>query len=206
MEKRRKAFVLAASLVGLADFKTNAQQNNDITKTQTLREVVASATRSEKNLMDVGRSLSVITNEQIKIPEQIVLLKFFRNKKGGHCRGGTKSRCFAKYFYQGANNNQTNILVDGIKISDSSSTDNAIDLSELSLVNIDRIEIVLGAHSTLYGSSAIGGVINIITTKNQSPGIHTNAELKAGTFGSGTSLLGENIDLKSTKSCISFIR
>ncbi|MBK8517093.1 MAG: TonB-dependent receptor plug domain-containing protein [Saprospiraceae bacterium] len=40
-----------------------------------------------------------------------------------------------------------------------------IDLSEISLANIDRIEIVRGSHSTLYGSSAIGGVINIITKK-----------------------------------------
>ena len=67
MEKRRKAFVLAVSLVGLTAFKTNAQQNNDTTKTQVLKEVVVvSATRSEKNPMDVGRSISVISYEQIK--------------------------------------------------------------------------------------------------------------------------------------------
>lgn len=67
---------------------------------------------------------------------------------------------------RGANSNHTVIMVDGMRLSDPSSVDNALDLGELSLTNIERIEIVRGAHSTLYGSSAIGGAVNIITKKN----------------------------------------
>lgn len=199
MEKRRKAFVLAVSLVGLTAFKTNAQQNNDTTKTQTLKEVVVSATRSEKNPMDVGRSISVISSEQIKNSGANSVAEILSQQEGIYIVGtGQNPGALQSIFTRGSNSNQTNILVDGVKISDPSSTDNAIDLSELSLANIDRIEIVRGSHSTLYGSSAIGGVINIITKKNQTPGIHTDAELKAGTFGSGTSLFGENIGLNYT--------
>lgn len=196
MEKRRKAFVLAVSLVGLTAFKTSAQQNNDTTKTQTLKEVVVSATRSEKNPMDVGRSISVISNEQIKNSGANTVAELLSQQEGIFIVGtGQNPGALQSIFTRGANSNQTNILIDGVKISDPSSTDNAIDLSELSLANIDRIEIVRGSHSTMYGSSAIGGVINVITKKNQSPGVHVDAELKGGTFGKGTSLFGQNVGL-----------
>ncbi len=199
MEKRRKAFVLAVSLVGLTAFRTNAQQNNDTTKTQTLNEVVISATRSENNPMEVGRSISVISNEQIKNSAANSLAEILSQQEGIYIVGtGQTPGTLQSIFTRGSNSNQTTILVDGMKISDPSSTDNSIDLSELSLATIDRIEIVRGSHSTLYGSSAIGGVINIITKKNQSPGIHANTILKAGAFGSGTSLFEESIGLNYT--------
>ncbi len=174
-------------------------QQVDTTKTMKLKPVTITTTRSEKNLMEVGRSVSVISNEQIKNSGANTIAELLSQQEGIFIVGtGQNPGQLQSIFTRGANNNQTTMLIDGVKISNPSSTDNAIDLSELSLSNIEQIEIVRGSHSTLYGSSAIGGVINIITKKNQTPGIHTDAEIKYGTFGSGTSLFGENVGLNYT--------
>jgi vitamin B12 transporter len=87
------------------------------------------------------------------------------------------------------------VMIDGIRITDPSTADNAIDLSEISLSNIERIEIVRGAQSSLYGSSAIGGVINIITKKGMTPGVHVDANVMGGTFGPKASVFTENLFL-----------
>jgi len=174
-------------------------QQVDTTKAVELKPVTVTATRSEKNPMEVGRSITVLSSDQIKSSGANTVSELLSQQEGIYIVGtGQNPGQLQSIFTRGANGNQTNILIDGVKISDPSSTDNAIDLSELSLANIERIEIVRGSHSTLYGSSAIGGVINIITKKNQTPGIHADAEIKSGTFGSGTSLFGENVGLNYT--------
>ncbi|KAB2844602.1 MAG: TonB-dependent receptor plug domain-containing protein, partial [Melioribacteraceae bacterium] len=70
--------------------------------------------------------------------------------------------------------------------------------AELSLANIQRIEIVRGSHSTLYGSSAIGGVINFITEKNMKPGLNADLNLQTGTFGEGSFDFTQNLLLNYT--------
>ena len=68
---------------------------------------------------------------------------------------------------RGADPNQVQVLVDGLRVK--SPTLGSADLSEISLDAIERIEIVRGPQSTLYGADAIGGVVNIITKKGQGP-------------------------------------
>ena len=66
---------------------------------------------------------------------------------------------------RGASSGRTLILLDGIPVSDPSMINNEFDLNLFSINDIERIEICKGAQSTLYGSDAIAGVINIITVK-----------------------------------------
>tara|TARA_B100000963_G_scaffold354827_1_gene371988 strand:+ start:6147 stop:7892 length:1746 start_codon:yes stop_codon:yes gene_type:complete len=70
------------------------------------------------------------------------------------------------YSIRGGRSKQVLILVDGIRVSDPSRIDDDFNLNFLNLANIESIEIIKGATSTLYGSSAAAGVINIITKKN----------------------------------------
>ena len=70
------------------------------------------------------------------------------------------------YSFRGGRSKQVLVLVDGIRVSDPSRIDDDFNLNFLNIANIESIEIIKGATSTLYGSSAATGVINIITKKN----------------------------------------
>ncbi|TWF35304.1 vitamin B12 transporter [Chitinophaga polysaccharea] len=196
-EKSKITALLAGSAALLFAQCVSAQQRDTLSKS--LKEVVVAATRSEKDPKDIGRSITLISSEQIANSGANRMAELLSQQEGIFVVGtGQNPGQLQSIFTRGANSNQTIILVDGVKITDPTSTDNAADLSELSLMNIERIEIVRGSQSTLYGSSAIGGVINIITKTQQAPGLHIDAEAKAGTFGAGTFLSGENVFLNYT--------
>jgi len=76
--------------------------------------------------------------------------------------GGTTS-----IFMRGANSGQTRFMIDGVKVYDPISVNAAFDPTHLTTDNIDRIEVVKGPQSSLYGSDAIGGVINVLTKKGR---------------------------------------
>jgi len=189
------ALVLAA-FIPICGLKA---QHLDTTKVQPIKEVVISTSRSELDPDKVGRSITIISSEQIKNSGANSLAEVLSQQEGIYIVGtGQTPGQLQNLFMRGANSNQTAIMIDGIRMTDPSSADNAIDFSEISLSNIDRIEIVRGSQSTLYGSSAIGGVINIITKKGMTPGIHADADIRGGTFGPKTSLLSENLFLNYT--------
>ncbi len=170
-------------------------QQYDTTKVAVLDEVVITATRNEKNLNNVGRSITVITRDDIQNSGAITVTEILNQQEGFYIIGAQQNPgSISNISTRGTNNSHTVIMIDGIPLSDPSSTDNSLDLSELSLVNIERIEIVRGSHSTLYGSSAIGGVINIITKENyNTPGLHVDAKINGGIFNKSGSILSENL-------------
>jgi len=167
-----------------------------------LDEVIISATRNEKNMSEVGRSVTVITEEDIKSSIYNSPAELLSKQEGIYVIGtGQNPGSNSSIFMRSSNSNHTVIMIDGVRISDPSTPNDAIDLAELSLANIEKIEIVRGSHSTMYGTSAIGGVINIITKKGSKPGFNTQAGLKTGVFGKKTLDLTETLYLNySSKS------
>ncbi|MGH8399933.1 MAG: TonB-dependent receptor, partial [Gammaproteobacteria bacterium] len=83
-------------------------------------------------------------------------------------------------FLRGTNSNQTLVMIDGVKINPADG--NGAALANIRLDDIERIEIVKGPRAALYGSDAIGGVINIIT-RQASEGAHSGADMGAGRYG-----------------------
>lgn len=180
-----------ASRIGIAQISdSNLIQLDTLTIT---------ATRNEKSIYDAGRSITIISSEQIKNSGATSLAEVLSAQEGIYVLGtGQNPGQFQNIFSRGANANHTIILIDGVKISDPTSPDNGMDLSELSLLNIEKIEIVRGSHSSMYGSSAIGSVINIITKKNNKQGLNVSAALYGGVFGANTFSFAENLQLNYT--------
>lgn len=132
-----------------------------------LEEVVVTANRLETPTREVGSSITVITAEEIEQKQKPLLLDVLRSvpsvdvvQSGGPGRTTSVS-------IRGAGSNKTLVLLDGIELGDPSSTGGEYDFANLTTHNIERIEILRGPQSTLYGSRAMGGVINIITKRGQ---------------------------------------
>jgi vitamin B12 transporter len=189
--KKSMVTLACLSLAALA----GAQQADTLTRLHdSLKTVTVTATRTVKDIMDVGRSVTVISNDQIKQASCNTVAELLSQQEGIFIVGtGQNPGAIQSLFMRGADNNNTTIMIDGVPITDPSTDHGEIDLSELSLAAVDRIEIVRGSHSTLYGSSSIGGVINIITKKNYAPGFHIGASVTGGEFGPGTSEFDGNI-------------
>ncbi|MEX2090320.1 MAG: TonB-dependent receptor plug domain-containing protein, partial [Bacteroidota bacterium] len=140
-------------------------------RTYYLPEIVVTATRSERDPLRVGRSISVIPGNRLNGSLFQSIGEVLSQYEGIFVVGaGQNPGAVQSIFTRGSNSNHTTILIDDVRITDPSAVNNAADISELSFSNLDRIEIVRGSHGTLYGSSAIGGVINFVTRKKLDPG------------------------------------
>lgn len=175
-------------------------------ETTELNPMVVTATRSSVSLADAPAAMTVITAEQIRARGATNLLEALRGTPGitlnGRQVGGRKTLSI-----RGAEDRHTLVLIDGRRIS---STDDTIGHSDyqygwVGIEQIERIEVVRGPMSALYGSEAIGGVINIITRQAQrewSGGVTLRGDVGQGDTGNGHRLaarasgpLAESLDV-----------
>jgi vitamin B12 transporter len=196
---RKAPLTISALLACLSVSISLLSQEPDSVKNYPIEEVIISAKRIEMNPLDVGRSVSVFREDEIRnLPYnnigELLTLQEGINVTGSYQNPGALQRIYMR----GTNSNHTLVLIDGIRITDPASVENALDLSELSLSNIKRIEIVRGSHGSYYGSSAIGGVINVYTRGKSEPGLNIDAGLKTGAFGKGTSEFNQDIFINYT--------
>lgn len=132
---------------------------------------------------EVANSYTIITAADIQRFQYRTIVEALNSAPGVHMvqQGGAGSLAYA--FTRGGNSNQTLVLLNGQPVSDPSSPSNAFNFAFISLENVDRIEIVRGPQSALYGSQAIGGVINIITKQGTTKPSNT-LTIEGGTRGS----------------------
>ncbi len=138
--------------------------------------VVVTATRTPQPLEVTGTSMSVITARDIQ-QQQIDILTDVLGQTPGMTvvrNGGVGQN--ANILLRGAEAGQTLVLVDGIRINDTSATTGFALLGDVLANGIDRVEVLRGPQSTLYGSDAIGGVVNIITERGGETVLHAEAE------------------------------
>ena len=150
-----------------------------------LDEVVVTATKSPKRLSETGKVIQVITKEQIEQSGGKDLSQVLNEQVGVTVNGATSNPGKDKSLYLlGATDKYTLILLDGIPLNEPAGVGGSFDLRLLSLDNIERIEILQGSQSTLYGSNAVAGVINIISKKPTTTQPQLNGLLTYGRYNS----------------------
>jgi outer membrane receptor for ferrienterochelin and colicins len=148
-----------------------------------LDPVVVTATRTERDQATAPASVSVITSEDLQKVPVGDLTDAIRDTPGISIQAGSQGR--RALSIRGMGSNYTLILVDGKRVNSSEAVfrHNDFDMSQLPVEAIDRIEVVRGSMSSLYGSDALGGVINIITkpvAERWTAGIDAKAQTPMG--------------------------
>ncbi len=132
---------------------------------ETADTVIVTATRTAQTVDDSLASVSVITREDIEASGAQDVIDLLRLQAGIDVARNGGPGTTTSVFLRGTGNNQTLVLIDGVRAA--SATTGAFAWSKLALSDVERIEIVRGPNASLYGSDAIGGVIQIFTRKNR---------------------------------------
>lgn len=183
MKKEQKVWAISLIAFGWLAPNIVVSQQDSLRTTQ-LSEVVISASKFPKSKNETGKVLTVIDADELNRAGGKDLAQVLNEQVGLAINGANSNAGKDKSVYlRGAKSEYTLILVDGIPLTDPSSvTGGAYDLRLLSLNQVERIEIMKGSQSTLYGSDAIAGVINIITKSQSEKPIQVNGNLAYGTY------------------------
>jgi len=164
------------SLLAAAGFSHNAFSQ---TLAYTLSPIVVTATRNAQTVDDSLASVTVITREEIERTQAKDLLELLTGKAGiDIINNGGRGKTSSLYL-RGTSSEHVLVLIDGAKMG--SATLGSVSFQHLPLSQIERIEIVRGPRSSLYGSEAIGGVIQIFTRKGKK-GFHANESITLGRY------------------------
>jgi vitamin B12 transporter len=163
--RRRAAPVLLLSALALPASTWAAGQGEAATSgKEGVDEVIVVATRLPVGADKVGNSVSVLAREAIEESQAVLTSDLLATLPGvGVTRNGGPGTATLLRI-RGAESDHTLVLIDGVQINDPSSPGGGFDLGNLLVGDTDRIEVMRGSQSTLYGSQAIGGVVNIVST------------------------------------------
>lgn len=174
------AFTMTA-LLGLAG--TAQAQDQGTGTVVTAPDTIVSASRIALPAERVGSSVTVITAEDLERGGQKFVSDVLRDVPGLAVNRTGSPGAQTAVRIRGAESNHTLVIVDGIEINDQSAG-SEYDFSRLMTADIERIEILRGAQSALFGSDAIGGVISI-TTKRGRDGFAGEVSAEGGSFQTG---------------------
>lgn len=158
----KKQFLIVSVLVCLiANTKVFSQQKNE--EVESLNEVVITATKFPTNKKNVGKIVYQISQKTIANSQGKTIVDLLNDIPGVEINGNfsTKGQNLG-YYIRGGRNRQVAILIDGVNVNDPSSFNGDFDLRQIDINQVEKIEVLKGASSTLYGTGAATGVINII--------------------------------------------
>jgi len=146
--------------------------------------VVVTATGTAQKIEDAAKTLSVIDSQQIETRHEILLTEALRGTPGIRIQQQGSPGSLTTVRVRGQRNFDTAILLDGLRVRDASDINgSAVSLlSDMMPVAIDRVEVLRGSGSSIYGTHAIGGVINLIPDLG-SKGLHFVGGFEGGTLG-----------------------
>jgi vitamin B12 transporter len=180
-KKQHMKFLSTLSvIIILAASQTSFAQVAD---TLNLGEVVVTASKTPTPARETTKPVTVIDREEIERHAGSSISELLNQQNGIIINGANSNPGKDKSVYlRGASTQFTLILIDGFPVTDPSGEGGAFDLRLLPLESVERIEIVKGSMSTLYGSDAIAGVVNIITKKSEQGSFNTTGKISYGSF------------------------
>ncbi|OGS71483.1 MAG: hypothetical protein A3F91_15340 [Flavobacteria bacterium RIFCSPLOWO2_12_FULL_35_11] len=177
---KKHSFYASALCLFFALTSLTAQQKND--SIEQLNEVVVTATKFAIKKEHVGKIIYQITPEEIENLKGKSVADILDNIAGISINGSNSSAGKDKSIYiRGGRDRHVIVLIDGVSVSDPSGVNTTFDLRLLSLNQIESIEVMNGAASTLYGSGAATGVINIKLKQPIAKPISVDYEVSLGT-------------------------
>jgi len=161
---------------------------------ENLKSIEITATRTSIEEDNPASALTVITQEEIQQKQHMQVKDILREQVGVNIVSPGRLGAPASVFMRGANSASTLVLIDGVQVK--SNTTGSFDLKNLQMDNIERIEVLRGPQSTLWGADAVGGVINIVTKRGKGKPTHT-ASFEGGSFATFKETLSSSGGFKS---------
>ena len=176
--RRRLSAILGPALAGLA--MQAAAAPKDEAEVKILPETVVSANRVVVPSSEVGSAVTVITGQEMEDRQIRIVADALRDVPGVSVNRTGPRGLFTQVRIRGNEGNHTKVFIDGVEANDPSG-DFEFDFANLLAADIERVEVIRGPQSAIWGSDAIGGVINVITKRGER-GTRTTSYLEAGSF------------------------
>ncbi len=175
---KKKIFIAAAVVIS-----SQYVQAQDTTVAKQLDELIVTATKFQQKQSTTGKVVTVIDQAALQRNAGKTLTEIINYQAGIFINGANNSFGTNQDVYlRGASTGNTLILIDGVPVGDPSQSNNTFDLNNIACGQVERIEILKGAQSTLWGSDAVAGVINIITKQSGKNKITPSALISYGSY------------------------
>ncbi|MFA7084606.1 MAG: TonB-dependent receptor [Arcobacteraceae bacterium] len=172
MNKKITTSLVASILIATTTLQAKEYQLSPIT--------VTSATKTEQSIKDVTSNIDVITAEEIEERHYKTVAEALNTIPGISIASNGGIGQPTSIYLRGMDSNKTLVLIDGIRYNDPTGL-NGANFEHIMMGNVERIEVIKGAQSSVWGADASGGVINIIT-KNAQEGTHASVGIEYGSF------------------------
>ena len=146
----------------------------------TIPEMIVTATRLPTRAVDIPAGVTAIDRATIEAHGYNSLTQALSEVPGLHVSPSGGQGGLGSVFIRGTNSNHVLVLRDGMPVNDASDTTGAFNFGIDTLADIERIEVIRGPMAALYGSGAIGGVINLISRRGTEPGVHWTGDVAGG--------------------------
>ncbi len=161
MQKIPRIAAVAASISILFTSTSQADQSQTTSDSTTDQQIIVTATRTATNVDQTLATSILITRKEIEESQALSVADVLRTKTGIDIASNGGPGQTTSVFIRGAESDHTLIMIDGVKINPG--TIGVAAIQNIPLNMIERIEVIMGPRSTLYGSDALGGVIQIFT-------------------------------------------
>ncbi|OGW74834.1 MAG: hypothetical protein A2Z72_00380 [Omnitrophica bacterium RBG_13_46_9] len=170
MRKEILVLCIAIPIILVVGTRVNAQDDGNAEekeKAKAVKQVIVTASRVEEDASKVANDVTVITEEEIKEQEISLVVDALRLAPDIYVSQNGAYGGLTSVYLRGVPTGETLIMINGMRVYDPMSTDASFNAAFMSVDNVERIEILKGPQSVLYGSQAIGGAINIITKRGK---------------------------------------